>query len=169
MKFINAFFMTVAALILISCQGDKPADTENMQMPQSEKASATSGVYQYDDDYLVSIYEAQELVKIHHDDAALRKDFCARATNRGDGMLVTMGIANLINPNTGQPVAMNMAERAAKLDAMRWAGYGLHWLENNYEPPFGQIRTEFNRPVQVVNRAEVGDSLFVWIATSYEN
>ena len=167
MRIIITVIFTVAALMLSSCQTDKPADTENMEMPRSEAASVNSGMDQYDDDYLVSVYEAQELVKIHHDDAALRKEFCDRATNRGEGTLVTMGIAQLKNPDTGQPVAMNMAERAAKLDAMRWAGYGLHWLENNYEPAFGVIKTQFNQPVQMINRAEVGDSLFVWIATNY--
>ena len=167
MRIIITIIVAFAALMLMSCQADKPADTENMQMPRSEAASAISSAGQYDDDYLVSVYEAQELVKIHQDDIALRRNFCDRATNRGEGTMVTMGIARLKNPDTGQPVAMNMAERAAKLDAMRWAGYGLHWIENNYEPPFGKIKTDFNRPVQIVNQAEVGDSLFVWIATSY--
>ena len=159
--------LSLTAILLFSCQSERPADTEDMKTRQAVNSGTETGLPSFDNNYLVSVYEAQELVKINHEDAALRKEFCDRALVTDKNLLITMGIAQLINPKTGQPIAMANVERAAKLDAMRWASYGIQWLENNYEPPFGNIRKEFSQPVQIINRATVGDSLFLWIATNY--
>jgi hypothetical protein len=122
---------------------------------------------QFDDDYLVSIYEAQELIKIEQDRPELRKEYCEKAYHPDKGLFVTMGIARRKDPETGRELPMQMVERAAQLDAMRWAGYGIHWLETNYEPPFGKIQTTLRQQTTVLDRANVGDSLFLFIATNY--
>ena len=160
--------LTGILLLAVACDSKKSEETETLTTKQSEQTASTAGIPKFDNDYLVSIYEAQELIKIDHTNLELRKTFCEKAYHPDKGLLVTMGIAKRVNPDDGQAIPMQMIERAAKLDAMRWAGYGIHWLESNYEPPFGEIQTKINHQITVLDRANVGDSLFIFIATEYQ-
>ena len=161
-------FFICSILILIGCESKKSQETESLTTTQTEQAAPNEDFPRFDNQYLVSIYEAQELIKIEQNNPELRKKFCEQAYHPDKGLIVTMGIARRVNPENGQPIPMQMVERAAKLDAMRWAGYGIHWLESNFEPPFGQIETRLNQQITELDRANVGDSLFIFIATNYK-
>ena len=157
------------ALLLFSCAKEKEKEDstslEKINQIAEEKGMAEFALPKLNNDYLVSIYEAQELIKMDQQDIDLRKRYCDKAYLNDYKIFITMGIAKLHNPEDGSAIPQHMVERAARLDAMRWVGYGEQWLKNNYQPDFGKLQTHSNYPIQMIDKAVVGDSLFVFLAT----
>ena len=149
---------------ILGCQ-NKQEETETVTSKPDETSASAQNLPSFDNDYLVSIYEAQELIKIKQDDADLRRSYCEKAYLPERNLFISMGIARLHRPDNGAAIPDQMVERAARLDAIRWASYGRQWLKNNYEPPFGKLNTSFLQDIEVINKARVGDSLFVFAAT----
>ena len=164
------FLVLIAILSLFfTCKKEKEAEVEELSQTANETSMGReSSLPKLSDDYLVSIYEAQELIKIEQDKIDLRKSFCDIAFLKDHNKIITMGIGRLHNPKTGKSISQNLVERAAKLDAIRWAGYGQLWLKNNYSTPYGQLEGNFNKQVEIVDKAVVGDSLFLFIATNID-
>jgi len=157
----------ICLIILIACSEEKPKEAENYDPNKLSTVALTSTkIPDLSSDFLVSVYEKQELIKISQEDKALRKQYCDQSYLREHKLFISMGIGNLINPETGQAIPNRMAERAATIDAKRWASYGELWLTNNYEPPFGKLSKNFQRTVTVINKSVVGDSLFIFLASS---
>ena len=163
MKIVRIGLICSFLLVLICCQKNE-TETETITQKNNEAALPGSSLPSLSNDYLVSIYEAQELIKIQQDDSALRRLYCEKAYLPEHRIFVTMGIARLHHPESGATIPEHMAEKAARLDAIRWASYGKEWMANNYEPPFGQLQTSFQPDIEIINKAHVGDSLFVFIA-----
>lgn len=164
----NVIFFISIFVLLLGCKSDKTEQVEEMTISNKEGSVVEAGIPNLDDDYLVSIYEAQELIKIEQDNIELRKQYCEKAYLKEQGYFISMGIGRKVNPETGQAIPSSMIERGAKIDAMRWTAYGLNWLKNNYQPSFGKIEAQINQNITVVNRANVGDSLFVFVATKVD-
>ena len=156
--------LITAMIFFGSCQKNED-ETESMTRKSDEASNMESGLPSFDNDYLVSIYEAQELIKIQQDDIDLRQKYCEKAYLPDQKLFISMGIARLHHPETGASIPEHLAERAARLDAIRWAAYGKYWMENNYQPAFGKLQTNFQQDVKEINRAHVGDSLFIFAAT----
>ena len=155
-------------LFFISCKQDKPADVEIEEMSQTAEElseSFTKRIPQITDDFKVNIYELQERIKIEPDNVDLRKQFCASAYSTEKMVMVTMGISLMTNPETGETINRGMVERAAKIDATRWALYGTNWLMYDYQPAFKEIKGNFTRKTQVIDKVIVGDSLFLYLAS----
>ena len=167
LKITLIFFILTA--IFWSCKSETKTETEAMQQISAETSSGSVNTLpQLPDEYFVGIYETQELIKIFQDDKSYRESYCQQAYLKDRKLFISMGIGRLTNPETGQPIARQMARRAAALDARRWAAYGETWLENNFDPPFGKLNKFFNRSVTTLNENVVGDSLFVFIGTSLD-
>jgi hypothetical protein len=168
---MKAFYFTIICLVLFlfSCEKERvkeeTTDVEEISQIAEEKTASAFNLPKLNNDYLVSIYEAQELIKIGQDDVELRQLYCEKAYLEEHNIFISMGIAKQHNPKDGSAIPLHMAERAAKLDAVRWAGYGEKWLKNNYQPAFGQLQTRSLHPIKIINTASVGDSLFVFLAT----
>ena len=159
------YLLTLCLLLVSSCQ---KADEQIEEMQTSNTETGSVSIFnlpKISDDHLVSIFETQELIKIEQDNIDLRKKFCDLGYYEDQKVFISIGIGKLRNPATGQPIPRHMAERAANIDAMRWASYGNKWLENNYKPAFGELESFFNKPVEIIDKAVVGDSLFIFIAT----
>jgi hypothetical protein len=154
---VCVFFLSMG----VSCQKEKSDKVEEMTLTTEEGTSAET---QYSNDYLVSIYEAQELIKIDQDNRQMRIRYCEKAYKPDKNLFISMGIGRLHQPD-GTPIPQHLAERAAKLDAMRWAAYGAHWLKQDYEPSFGKIQASITQQTEFINKAKVGDSIFVFIGT----
>ena len=161
---VRILLLVILLTVVYGCQ-QKESETETLTQKPEETSVAKGSLPSFENDYLVSIYEAQELIKIQQDDVTLRKDFCDKAYLPEHRLFVSMGIARLHHPDTGAPVPEHLAEKAARLDAIRWAAYGRTWLENNYQPAFGQLQANFQQDTELINKAHVGDSLFVFLAT----
>ena len=157
--------LVVVLIFFCSCQKNKD-ETESVTRKSDEASGMESGLPSFDNDYLVSIYEAQELIKIQQDDVDLRQRYCEKAYLADRKLFISMGIARLHHPETGAAIPDHMVEQAARLDAIRWAAYGKHWLENNYQPAFGKLQANFQQDIKEINRANVGDSLFIFAATT---
>ncbi len=164
----NVIFIISIFVLLMGCKSDKTEEVEELTISNKESSVVEAGIPSLDDDYLVSIYEAQELIKIEQDNIELRMQYCEKAYMKERGYFISMGIGRKVNPKTGEAIPPSMIERGAKIDAMRWAAYGLNWLKNDYQPSFGKIEAQINQNITVVNRANVGDSLFVFVATKVE-
>ncbi len=154
----------ILLLVLFGCE-KKETGTETLTQKADETNVADHTLPTLSNDYLVSIYEAQELIKIQQDDIELRRTYCEKAYLPDHRIFVSMGIARLHNPQTGAAIPEHMAEKAARLDAIRWASYGKEWIAHDYKPAFGQLKATFQQDVEVLNKAHVGDSLFVFVAT----
>lgn len=165
---ISGFF-----ILIMSCgeksdrqAGDTATETDTLAVTAQESSPSRSfRVPDLSDDELVEIYEAQELIKIEQDKLDLRREYVTRAYRADYGVFVSMGIARTLNPETGMPIPDHLALRAARIDAMRWALYGTTWLSNDYQPAFHTIQGNLNQRVEVLDTANVGDSLFLFIAT----
>ncbi len=169
MKLSWGLFIILSLVISIGCQSEKDSETEELIQTPGETSSTTSPpLPQLSDDYYVSIYEAQEMVKIYPDDRSYREKYCQQAYLKDHHIFISMGIGLLTNPKTGRGIPQHLAKRAANLDARRWAGYGEKWLKDNFDSPFGQLEHYSNRPVSVLNQSVVGDSLFVFVATTID-
>jgi hypothetical protein len=152
---------------MISCQQEKKTEIEELNQQAREKSSGElTGVPQLSAEYLTSIYELQELIKMDENSQNLRKNYCDRAYLEKNKLFISMGIGRIHDPNDGKKIANYLVERAAQSDAIRWASYGEIWLKENYQPPFGKLETYFNRQYQIIDRAIVGDSLFLFVATN---
>jgi len=165
-KYIIIFIISI--FYLISCQSDKPADVELEEMSQTAEESSqlfSERIPAINNDFKVNIYELQEKIKINPENVELRKQFCDSAYSKEKMILITMGIAQMKNSGTGEFIANSMVERAAKIDATRWALYATNWLMYNYEPAFKEIKGNFTRKSQVIDKVTVGDSLFLYLAS----
>jgi hypothetical protein len=161
MKKLALLVSIVIFISFFSCQKEKADSTEEVTQHAEESGGA---LLQFSDDYLVSIYEAQELIKIDHDNREMRQRYCEQALQSSGSLFISMGIGRLHQPD-GKPIPRHLAERAAKLDAMRWAGYGSHWIKEDFEPPFGKLQSTMTYQTEIINQAVVGDSIFVFIAS----
>ncbi len=159
-------------IFLMACTKEKSADVETTgeveeisQTAQEMSTTFTERLPQIDDDLKVKIYELQERIKIEQNNSELIKQYCQTAFVPEKNILISMGIGTRINPRTGKRITLPMYERAALLDAKRWALYGEKWLNNNYQPPFGKIKSKFSRTADIIDKVVVGDSLFLYLAT----
>ena len=169
MKILFGFFIICVLLIVTGCKSQKSEETETLTVKNAESSTTVSTMPEFDNDHLVSIYEAQELIKIDHENIDLIKSYCVKGYVKENNLFISMGIAQRIHPKTNQPIPVQTAERAARLDAVRWAGYAQTWLKNNYQPPFGKIQIQASKPAKIISQANVGDSLFVWVVTEVGN
>ncbi len=169
MKLLWRLFIIIGLVIYIGCKSEKDSETEELIQTPSETSSTTSpSMPELSDDYYVSIYEAQEMIKIFPEDRSFREKYCQQAYLKDQHLFITMGIGRLTNPKTGRQIPQQMAERAATLDARRWSGYGEKWLKDDYDSPFGQLEHYSNRPLSILKQSIVGDSLFVFMATTID-
>ena len=153
-------------MIVLSCQKEKTEEVEEVsQIAMEESSGGINNLPKLGAEYLTSIYELQERIKMDQQSIDLRKNYCERAYLKQDKVFISLGIARLYNPKDGKKIIQYLVERAAQNDAIRWASYGENWLKENYQLPFGKLETYFNRQYQIINRATVGDSLFLFIAT----
>jgi hypothetical protein len=167
MKSLIILSLGMCIALFSSCYDEKPREAKRLNTKIQNPVSLTSSkIPDLSSDYLVTVYENQELIKISQDDKELRKKYCDQSHLEKQNLFITMGIGSLRNPETGEPIPQHMAERVANLDARRWASYGEMWLNNNYEPSFGKLKSNFKRTVTIIDQTVIGDSLFIFVATS---
>lgn len=158
--------------LTFSCSKDKSSDSELEEVTETAEEKSVSFIEripEVNDNLKVRIYELQEKIKIYPNDIELRKKFCETAYLPEKMVLITMGIARKTNPEVGEPIANSMVERSAKLDATRWALYGTNWLMYDYQPAFVDIKGNFTRNTQEIDKITVGDSLFLYLASDLSN
>ena len=162
------YFILFTLFVFVSCKQNRPADVEVEELSHTAEElsqSFSDRIPQINDAFKVNLYELQEKIKINPDDIELRKQFCQSAFSEDKMVMITMGIAKLKNPESGEIINRGMVERAALIDAKRWAMYGSNWLMFNYEPAFKEIQGNYTRNSQVIDKVEVGDSLFLYLAS----
>jgi hypothetical protein len=166
MKSYLVIVSLVLCIIYTACEKKQDQQVEELS-DKSEAAAltATSDIPNISDDQLAEIYNLQERIKIDQKDIELRKSYCQKAYFPESNYIISMGVALLRNPKTGQAIPQTLAERVAMMDAARWVGYVETWIDQQYQPEFGQLNKQVNRPLQVLNRLTIGDSLFVFYAT----
>jgi hypothetical protein len=164
MKTLN---MIILFTLFWGCYDEKPKEATKLNTNTKNPVTLTaSKIPNLSSDYLVSVYENQELIKISHENKDLRKLYCDQAFLEKENLFISMGIGSLKNPQTGESIPQHLAARVANLDARRWASYGEKWINNDYEPSFGKLKSNFKRTVTVIDEKVIGDSLFVFVATS---
>ena len=117
----NVILLSGILLLLLGCKSEKIDQVEQMKISNQESSLAETGIPDLDNDFLVSIYEAQELIKIEHDNIEVRRKYCQKAYLKDRGYFITMGIGVKNNPETGQAIPNSLVEKSASIDAMRWA------------------------------------------------
>lgn len=164
----NHLIIFIIFLFLLSCKQDKPADIEVEEMTQTAEELSqtfTERIPQMTDELKVKIYELQERIKIDPENVDLRKQFCETAYSADNMVMLTMGLSRMTDPETGEKINRGMVERAAQIDATRWALFATNWLMYDYQPAFTEINGNFTRKSQVIDKVVVGDSLFLYLAS----
>jgi hypothetical protein len=166
MKYV---FFILILFIFFACEKQKTGEVEQMTTIAVETGNGSiAQIPKLNAEYLTSVYEMQELIKMGDQSLELRKNYCEHAYLKDNNVFISMGIGRMHNPKDGKKISQYYVEKAAQNDAIRWASYGEMWLKENYQPPFGKLDSYFNRKFQIINRAIVGDSLFLFIATKIE-
>ncbi|NIS37978.1 hypothetical protein GWN26_11100 [Candidatus Saccharibacteria bacterium] len=62
---------------------------------------------------------------------------------------------------------MGYSKQAAFTDAGRWAAYLQRWLENDFQPDFGNISEAVDAHSEVVREEVIGDSLYMEVVFQY--
>lgn len=169
-KYLVIFLFTI--FYLCSCEQDKPADVEIEEMSRTTEELSKSFIEripQVNDDFKIRIYELQEMIKIDPENIDLRKQFCQSVYSSEEMVMVTMGIARLTHPESGETINRSMVERSALIDAKRWALYGINWLMYDFQPAFTEIKGNFTRNTEVIDKVVVGDSLFLYLVSDLSN
>lgn len=131
------------------------------------RVEATFSVPELAAEYWKTIFETQQAIMASPEDAALRKQLCDRAYFPQNRAIVTVGVGRRSHPETGQPISSQFVRQAAFADAARWAGYISTWLEQNYQPDFGELSKALDASSQVISETALGDSLYVEVAYQY--
>ena len=159
------FYILFLTILIFACKEEKSAYEDPPLEIEEMSTTFAERIPQIDNDFKVKIYELQERIKIEQNNSKLIKQYCQTAFNVDKNILISMGIGTKINPRTGKRITLPMYERAAMLDAKRWALYGEKWLNTNFQPAFGEIKGNFARNAEVIDKVVVGDSLFLYLAT----
>lgn len=147
--------------------GEPPAGSISTNESGGNATTATFSAPDIDPEYWKGIFHLQQQVMISPDSIALRKALCERAYFENNRAIVVVGVGRRVNPNTGQQIPPGLVKQAAYSDAARWAAYISAWLEQDYQPDFGEISAALNSSSEVMGEMALGDSLFVEVAYQY--
>lgn len=165
---MKSIFLMLPLILLFVTGCNKKQDQqveELIKTNEAGNAAIENNIPKVSSDYLSELFDLQERIKLDHQNIELRKTYCNKALFPESGYIFSMGIGLLSNPKSGAPIPRAMAERVAMIDAARWVGYIEMWLEQQYQPDFGSLNKQVNRPLKVINEITLGDSLIVFYAT----
>ena len=109
--------------------------------------------------YLSDIRAAQNAIIANPKDKNARQVFLNIAYLPTRHMLVAVGAA--VKYNNKRPIPRGLVQRAALLDAKRWAAYGKSWLLWKNEPDYGKIDVYFKGYYKTMPSFTRNDSLFI--------
>ncbi|MGD9898651.1 MAG: hypothetical protein AB7T22_05945 [Calditrichaceae bacterium] len=164
------FYLIVSFLILsflITCKSEKKVGQEMVEEQTNAVAESEAFFTPPDmaDIQFDQLSELQQQIMRSSADAEIRKKFISQAYFADHNSIITIGIARLTNPETGAPITRGLVQRAAQVDANRWAAYGISWIKNSYQPDFGKLQTFFQGEQKVLMSYTQGDSLYLAVAS----
>ena len=160
-------------VILCGCTKEKNAEpppaTGSISTNESggNATTITFSAPDIDPEYWKEIFHHQQQVMLAPDNIELRKNLCEAAYFENNRAIVVVGVGRRTNPNTGQQIPLGLVKQVAYSDAARWAAYISAWLEQDYQPGFGEISAALNTSSEVMGEMTEGDSLFVEVAYQY--
>lgn len=159
-------------LLLPGCSKKEEVETApegSVSTPESggNQVQAAFSVPELAAEYWKTLFETQQAIMASPEDAALRKQLCDKAYFPQNRAIVAVGVGRRSHPETGQPISPQFVRQAAYTDAARWAGYISAWLEQNYQPNFGELSKALDGSSQVISETVLGDSLYVEVAYQY--
>ncbi|RMG68043.1 MAG: hypothetical protein D6715_03245 [Calditrichaeota bacterium] len=157
----------IAALTIFSgC--DRPSGDRTSQQVQQEATGATSQrgpqIPELSPGQLQKILSLQKAILAHPDSPQLHQRVLEASLFPEHGALVTVGVGLLKKPRDGDDIPLSLAERAAMLDAQRWAAYLLQWYQHGPELAFGTLETRLVSPSRKVQQQARNDSLLLVVA-----
>jgi hypothetical protein len=159
---LSRLFLVLSLLtlfILVSCRQNKETNTSQLQMNIIlDSVSVFTPDLSKED--LLKIYELQNNVVKNPTDILMRKEFIENSYFRESNTLVTFGAARLKDDN-GREIFRSQVKRAVRLDANRWAAYGVSWIKNNYQPDFGLLKSSYLGNSKELISFTNGDSLII--------
>lgn len=150
-------------MTLVSC--DKPqSDTESLQQSKVENSmTETVQPPQVTMAEMTALISLQIQIMREPEKRQFRIDYCNYSASNPN-WFITAGAGRVKNPETGVPIPMRLARRAAQLDAARWALYAKTWSENDFDKSFGELSGQLTEPQQLINESVANDSLIVIMA-----
>ena len=171
-RFRLPLFYFLVMIIIIGCNKEKSSgDSTEGNISGKEAGGSeivtTFSIPQVESDYWMQLFDLQQQIMKTPDSIELRKKLCDQAYFKNNLAIITVGVGRKTNPVTGQMIPAGLVRQAAVSDAARWASYISAWLEQDYQPAFGEISRALNTTSEIITETEIGDSLFVEIAFRY--
>lgn len=173
-QFLVKGIVLAAALLLLLPGCSKKEEVEvtpggSVSTPESggNQVQAAFSVPNLGAEYWKTIFETQQAIMAAPTNTLLRTQLCDIAYFSQNRAIVTVGVGRRTHPDTGQLLAPQFVRQAALADAARWAGYISTWLEQNFQPNFGELSTALNASSRVIGETVLGDSLYVQVAYQY--
>ena len=165
-------FYLLLTIFFVGCGKEKSADGSTEGSISGKEAGGTVIVPTFsipavESNYWMQLFELQQRIKQTPDSAELRKSLCNLAYFKNNLAIITVGAGRKTNPSTGQKIPAGLIKQAAVGDAARWASYISTWLEQDYQPAFGEISRALNTTSEIINETVIGDSLVVIMAFRY--
>ncbi len=164
------FYLIVSILILsflVTCKSEKKVEQEMIE-EQANAGDQTEAFFtppDLADIQFDQLSELQQQIMVNSTDAALREEFIHQAYFTNNNSIITIGVARLTHPETGAPITRSLVQRAARMDANRWAAYGISWIKNSYQPDFGKLQAFFQGEQKELMSYTQGDSLYLAVAS----
>jgi hypothetical protein len=169
---LSLLFYLLLTVFFVGCAKEESADGSTGGSISGKEAGGTVIVPTFsippvESNYWIQLFDLQQQIKQTPDSAELRKNLCSLAYFKNNLAIITVGVGRRTNPSTGQRIPAGLIKQAAVSDAARWASYISTWLEQDYQPAFGEISRALNTTSEIVNETVTGDSLVVVMAFRY--
>lgn len=153
---------------LFACSSDK-SETETVSSAREESGTALFAEnLQVSGDMQAQILELQNEIRINPTDQSLRENYCRTGLLPEQNAFISAGIGLKFHPENRKAIPAAMAERAALMDARRWAFYADKWVHDNPELQFGSVSGSFEKTQKIISRIEQGDSLIIILASEFK-
>lgn len=157
-KIIPLLLLTVLGLSFSNCEKSEKQEYYEGSVSKNEKAQTSSDTSLSQIDYgeiMNQLYDLEQQIKTNPEDLALRKSFLISAIDTVRQKIYTVGEGLPDTTITSDPIAKQSAERAALVDAQRWALYAMKWQEDVKAPAFpGEISGKVP-PYRIVQKAQL--------------
>jgi hypothetical protein len=154
----NFFIFFLIFIVLSSCSKKKEEAGEEKEY--STSSGMEGQVYRANINYdslLTVVDQATEMVAAYSSDINLRQKLVAISYDTSNGIIFASGRGRpQVNARTPS-IAMNFAERAAQIEALKWAAYIERWKLDPTTPDLGKISAAMP-PGRVVSKKVLPDS-----------
>ena len=135
------FLVLTLGLLFFQCERQEKVQEKQLR-PDTQTAGDTVVSNVNYEELMIQLLVMEERIKEAPEVVSLRQDMVNLSLDAENQEIYTMGIGLFPENAANTAVARQSAERAAFLDACRWAAYVMNWKTDPNSTPFGSIQGE---------------------------